>query len=249
MAESNTCANHEAQRAQIQTVYTTLALQPEQAFAWGKGRANARALGYAAPWLDALPESVWESAAAVGNPFALGLLRPGEVVVDIGCGAGADLCIAAQMTGPNGQAIGVDFTPAMIAKSRDNVKRVGLGNVILHQSDIEALPLPDACADVVLSNGSINLAADKTRVFQEIFRVLRPGGRLQFADMVRRAKSDAATPSCDSWADCVAGTLAPERYLELLRMAGFEAVELVAWTGYHTAATTEGATFRALKPA
>lgn len=248
MAESNNCANHEEQHNQIQTVYTKLALQPEQEFAWGKGKANARSLGYAAAWLDALPDSVWESAAAVGNPFALGPLRSGEIVVDIGCGAGADLCIAAKMVGPNGQVIGVDFTPAMISKSRDNAQRVGLGNVTVHEADMGVLPLPDACADVVISNGAINLAADKTQIFQEIYRVLRAGGRLQFADMVRQANSETAGVGCDSWADCVAGTLAPERYLEILQIVGFQAVEHVAWTGYRTAATTEGATFRAFKP-
>lgn len=247
MAESNNCANHEEQHNQIQTVYTKLALQPEQEFAWGKGKANARSLGYAPAWLDALPDSVWESAAAVGNPFALGPLRSGEVVVDIGCGAGADLCIAATMIGPNGQAIGVDFTRAMISKSRDNAQRVGLGNVTVHEADMGALPLPDACADVVISNGAINLAADKAQIFQEIYRILRPGGRLQFADMVRHATSEAAAAGCESWADCVAGTLAPERYLEILQTVGFQAVEHVAWTGYHTAATTEGASFKAFK--
>jgi len=102
VAESNSCANHEEQHNQIQTMCTKLALQPEHEFPWAKVKVNARSLGYAAAWLDALPDSVWESAAAVGNPFALEPLRASEVVVDIGCGAGADLCIAAKIIGPNG---------------------------------------------------------------------------------------------------------------------------------------------------
>lgn len=232
----------------IRDLYTALAQQPERDFGWGKGKTNARQLGYDPAWLEALPESVWESAAAVGNPFALGPLKPGEVIVDIGCGAGADLCIAALLVGATGQAIGLDLTPAMVLKARDSARWTGLQNVTVHEADIITLPLPDACADAVISNGAINLAADKARVFQEIYRVLRPGGRLQFADMVRHPASEPGTVSGGSWADCVAGTLAPERYLELLQMAGFRHAALVAWTGYRTAVSTEGATFRAVKP-
>lgn len=232
---------------QVRNLYTALALQPERDFGWGKGKSNARQLGYDPAWLEALPESVWESAAAVGNPLALGPLQRGEVIVDIGCGAGADLCIAALLVGATGKAIGLDLTAAMVTKARDNARRAGVNNVTVHEADITALPLPDACADIVISNGAINLAADKARVFQEIYRVLRPGGRLQLADMVRRASLETEAVGSGSWADCVAGTVAPERYLDLLQTAGFRNVVLVAWTGYRTAANTEGATFRAVK--
>lgn len=248
MSETNCGTNAEAQRAQVQALYTALALQPEREFGWGKGKTNARQLGYDPAWLESLPDTVWESAAAVGNPFALGPLRSGDVVVDLGCGAGADLCIAALLVGKMGQAVGLDLTPAMVAKARDNARRADLGNVIVHEADMVALPLPDDRADVVISNGAINLAADKAQVFREIYRVLRPGGRLQLADMVRRAMPEAEAVDCGSWADCVAGALAPAHYLELLRTTGFEAVEQVTWTGYRTAAGIEGATFRAVKP-
>lgn len=247
MTESNNCAVHEQQRIQIQTIYSKLALQPEQEFAWGKGKANARSLGYEPAWLNALPDLVWESAAAVGNPFALGPLHPSEVAVDIGCGAGADLCIAALLVGKSGQVIGIDFTPAMVSKARANAQRAGLGQVTVYEADIAVLPLPDACADIVISNGAINLASDKARVFQEIYRILRPRGRLQFVDMVR-LPAQVEVSGCGSWADCVAGTLTPERYVECLETVGFQLVEQVGWTGYRTAATTEGATFRAIKP-
>lgn len=135
----------------------------------------------------------------------------------------------------------------MVAKARNNAQRAGLGNIIVYQADICDLPLPNACADVVISNGAINLATDKMQVFQEINRILRSGGRLQFADMAR-LPAQAAESSCDSWADCVAGTLTPASYIELLENAGFELVEQVDWTGYRTAATTEGVTFKAVKP-
>lgn len=231
---------------QVRTLYTALAQQPERDFGWEKGKGNAQRLGYDPSWFTRLPDCVWESAAAVGNPFALGPLHPGETVVDIGCGAGADLCIAALLVGATGEAIGLDLTPAMVAKARVNAQQAGLHNVTVHEANIENLPMPPASADVVISNGAINLAPDKARVFREIYRILRPGGRLQFADMVRRNICCEATKD-GSWADCVTGTLPPEQYLELLQAAGFGQIEFARWTGYRTASNTEGATFRAFK--
>ncbi len=232
----------------VRALYTALAQQPERDFGWDKGKGNAQRLGYDPAWLTRLPDGVWESAAAVGNPFALGPIHRGETVVDIGCGAGADLCVAALLVGATGQAIGLDLTPAMVAKARVNAQQAGLNNVTVHEGNIENLPLSSASADVVISNGAINLAPDKARVFREIHRILRPGGRLQLADMVRRNTGCEAMTKDGSWADCVAGTLPPEQYLELLQAAGFRSVEFAGWTGYRTASHTEGATFRAMKP-
>jgi SAM-dependent methyltransferase len=236
----------EAPCEDIRALYSDLARNPDKEFGWGKGKENARALGYEARWLECLPERIWESAAAVGNPFSLGPIRPGEVVVDLGCGAGADLCIAALLVGTAGRAMGIDLTPAMVQKAQENAALAGLGNVEAYIGDVEATSLADACADVVISNGAINLSAHKPCVFQEAFRILKPGGRLQFADMVRAGVSNAA--SSDSWAGCVAGTVEPERYLEMLRAAGFTDAELVGFTGYKTAAVTIGATFKARRP-
>jgi SAM-dependent methyltransferase len=230
---------------EIRTLYTELALRPHKDFGWGKGKENARRLGYDERWLDQLPVVVWESAAAVGNPLSLGPIRLGETVVDLGCGAGADLCIAALIVGNQGRAIGTDITPAMITKAKEAARRLGLNNVELHVADIATLPLEDATADIVISNGAINLSSHKPCVFKEVYRILRPGGRLQFADMVRTAATDAM--SCGSWADCVSGTVEPEQYLDMLKSAGFEQAEFVAFTGYKTAPTTNGATFRAYK--
>ncbi len=229
----------------IQSLYTDLAQHPEKAFGWAKGKENARQLGYDARWLDTLPNVLWESAAAVGNPFSLGPLQGGEVVADLGCGAGADLCIAALLVGERGLAIGIDLTPAMIEKAKGVAGAVGLINVAFHIASMESVPLPDGAADVVISNGAINLSSHKPCVFKEVYRILRPGGRLQFADMVRTAVTDAM--SCGSWADCVSGTVEPEQYLDMLKAAGFEQAEFVAFTGYKTAPTTTGATFRAYK--
>ena len=247
MSETKCGASSTNPYDEVRTLYTALAEQPQRDYGWGKGKGNAQRLGYDPAWFARLPDCVWESAAAVGNPFALGPLHPGETVVDIGCGAGADLCIAAVLVGATGQAIGLDLTPAMVTKARVNAQQAGLHNVTVHEANIEKLPLPTASADVVISNGSINLTQDKTAVFREIHRILRPGGRLQFADMVRRNTGCDATTKDGSWADCVAGTLPPEQFLELLQTAGFGQIEFVSWTGYRTASNTEGATFRAIK--
>lgn len=235
--------NSVAPSDEVLALYSELARNPGKEFGWGKGKENARALGYEARWLERLPQRVWESTAAVGNPFSLGRIRPGEVVVDLGCGAGADLCVSALLVGAAGRVIGIDLTPAMVAKARENAALSALGNVEVRIGDVEATGLPDSCANVVLSNGAINLSAHKPCVFKEAFRILKPGGRIQFADMVRTDAGDVA--SCDSWAGCVAGTVEPERYLAMLRAAGFVEAELVAFTNYKTAPTTIGATFKA----
>ena len=234
---------------QVRQLYTDLALHPEKDFGWSKGKENARLLGYDPAWLDRLPDEVWLSAAAVGNPFCLGRIGQGETVVDLGCGAGADLCITALLVGASGRVIGIDVTPAMVERARKSAALLGARHAEVHEADMAQLPVDDASVDVVIANGSINLSARKECVLKEIFRVLRPGGRLQFADMVRDATVQESDDSAgDSWADCVAGTLAPERLLELLRKTGFEGAEVVLFTGYRTAPTTIGALIRARKP-
>lgn len=246
---SGCCPPSQNATDQVRQLYTDLAQHPEKDFGWGKGKENARLLGYDPVWLQALPDKVWASAAAVGNPFGLGRIREGETVVDLGCGAGADLCIAALLVGASGRVIGIDVTPAMVERARKSATLVGVSHVEVHEADMTAVPVGDGSADVVIANGSINLSARKECVLQEIFRVLRPGGRLQFADMVRDCSIQENNDSSgDSWANCVAGALAPERLLDLLRKTGFENAEIVSFTGYRTAPTTIGALIRAKKP-
>ena len=234
---------------QVRLLYTELAQHPENNFGWGKGKENARQLGYAEEWLNHLPDIVWESAAAVGNPFSLGPIHTGETVVDIGCGAGADACIAAMLVGKRGKVVGIDCTLAMVAKARENAHASGFPQAVIQEAEITELPLPDCTADVVISNGAINLTRDKHTVLEEMFRVLRPGGRLQIADMVRdpSAEDSACSSGEESWADCVSGTLEPDTFLSMLTKAGFIDVELVCFTGYRTATTTTGALFKAIK--
>lgn len=231
---------------QIRSLYTELALRPDKDFGWGTGKDNARHLGYREVWLSRLPDVVWESAAAVGNPFAAGPIHPGETVVDIGCGAGADVCVAALLVGEAGRVYGIDATPAMVEKARSNAAAAGLSQIEFRETDMGCVDLPDGSADVVISNGAINLALDKPRVFNEIYRILRTGGRFLFADMVREG---AASACCDtgSWADCVVGTLGVDTIETMLRAAGFECT-FVGFTGYRTSPETVGAIFNARKP-
>jgi ubiquinone/menaquinone biosynthesis C-methylase UbiE len=249
MSDDPRCPTSAAACEEVRALYTELALRPDQDFGWGKGKDNARRLGYLPEWLERLPDVVWESAAAVGNPFGAGALTAGETVVDIGCGAGADACIAAQLVGATGKVYGFDATPAMVTKARANARAAGLPQVEIRAGDMARLDLPDAGVDRVISNGAINLAPDKSRVFAEIFRILRPGGRCQFADMVRDSASAPPGTDGESWADCVSGTLAEAELRKLLSEAGFVDVERVGFTAYRTAPTTVGAVFRARKPA
>lgn len=229
---------------QVIALYTELAQCPDKDFGWDKGPGNARRHGYREEWIEALPAAAWAYCAAVGNPFGLGPIHPGDTVLDLGCGAGIDLLVAALQVGPQGAVIGVDITPAMVALAGRHAALAGLDNIRVLEASIEQLPVPDAGVDIVISNGAINLAADKARVFAEIYRVLRPGGHLYFADMIRDA-SCGAGGGAGSWADCVAGTLPAGELLDLMRSAGLADARLVAVNHYRTAASTIGATFSA----
>lgn len=230
-------------------LYTKLAQRPEADFGWHMGKANARQLGYSDSWLNQLPDVVWESSAAVGNPFKLGEIKAGETVLDIGCGAGADACVAALQVGNTGKVIGVDCTPAMIDKARENARHAALDNIEFHEADITNLPVVDNTVDVVISNGAINLSENKEKVFQEIYRVLRSGGRLQIADMIRESEDCCSSVSdTESWADCVQGTILVSKLLEAITGAGFTDTILLELTGYKTSKNTNGALVRAIRP-
>jgi SAM-dependent methyltransferase len=172
-----------ALREQVRDKYREVAADPHRTFHFHTGRRLAALLGYEAAAVDALPDRAVESFAGVGNPFSLRRLEPGERVVDVGSGAGFDSFHAAWQVGDTGQVVGVDMIPEMLKKSRETAEALGLGRVEFREGLAEQLPVEDSWADVVISNGVINLCADKRAVFEEIRRVLRPGGWLQFADI------------------------------------------------------------------
>jgi len=187
-------------REEIQKTYADVATDAQQQFIFPTGRPWAQQLGYPEPELSHVPDATVASFAGVANPWSLGRIEPGSVVLDLGCGAGTDLLIAAQMTGPSGRAIGVDMTPSMLERARASAQATGLANVELHHGLIEDLPVADESVDVVISNGVIDLVPDKDAVFDEIDRVLRPGGRLQLADVViHHEVSEDARARIDLW--------------------------------------------------
>jgi arsenite methyltransferase len=187
-------------RDEIRRTYTDVSTDTDQDFIFPTGRSWAQELGYPEPELSRVPDATVESFAGVANHWLLGRIDPGSVVLDLGCGAGTDLLIAAQMTGPEGRVIGVDMTSSMLERAGASAAEMGLQNVELHESLIESLPLDDASVDVVISNGVIDLVPDKDAVFDEIDRVLRPAGRLQVADVVIHTEvSEDARKRIDLW--------------------------------------------------
>ena len=187
-------------RSEIEKTYTEVSTEPAKDFIFPTGRAWVIDLGYPEPELSRVPEATAESFAGVANPHTLGRIEEGATVLDLGCGAGTDLLIAAQMVGPSGKAIGVDMTPSMVERARASAAEMGLQNVELHESLIESVPVSDASVNVVISNGVIDLVPNKDAVFDEIDRVLRPGGRLQIADVVIHTEvSEDARDRIDLW--------------------------------------------------
>jgi arsenite methyltransferase len=187
-------------RQAIQEEYDEVASHPQKGFHFHTGRPLARMLEYLDEWLEGIPESCIESFAGTGNPFSLGELRPGERVMDVGCGAGIDSLIAAKKIAPDGRVIGVDMTPSMLEKARRAAEEAGLKSVEFREGYAEALTVEDGWADVVISNGVLNLMPDKAAALQEMSRVLKPGGRLQIGDIqVQKAVPESAKRKIDLW--------------------------------------------------
>jgi len=189
-----------ALREEVKSKYREVATNPHGQYHFHTGRPLARRLGYDSAVVDAMPDSAVESFAGVANPFSLRPLQEGERVVDAGSGAGFDCFIAASQVGPGGRVVGVDMLEEMLGRSRAAAREIGLQNVEFREGLIEEMPVEDGWADAVISNGVINLCADKRRAFQEIWRVLKPGGWLQFADIANgRPVPESALRNIDLW--------------------------------------------------
>ena len=189
-----------ALREEVKKKYRDVAINPHDAYHFHTGRPLASRLEYDVEAVDALPDKAVESFAGVANPFSLRDLKPGERVVDLGSGGGFDCFVAAGKVGPEGRVVGVDMTEEMLAKSRGTARAMGLSNVEFRAGILEQLPVADGWADVVISNGVLNLCADKQQIFSEIWRVLRPGGHLQFADIANgKPVPESAVANIDLW--------------------------------------------------
>jgi SAM-dependent methyltransferase len=190
----------EVLKCEIKKTYARVSTEPEEDFIFPTGRTWAEDLDYPRELLARVPETAAESFAGVANPFSLGPLEPGELVLDVGSGAGTDSLVAAQMVGPDGRVTGIDMTEGMLAKARAAAAAMGAANVEFVEGEVEALPFADASFDVVISNGVIDLIPDKDAVFSEIHRVLRPGGRIQVADVtIQNPVSEEGRRKIDLW--------------------------------------------------
>lgn len=224
----------------VEEMYEDVAACPNKGFHFPTGRNSCLNLGYPKEELDAIPATAVESFAGVGYPFLAGAIKPGDTVVDIGSGSGSDALIAALKTGSDGQVYGIDMTPAMIAKAEANIEKTGLNYIRIIEGRADDLPLEDAMADVITSNGVFNLVPDKEKAFREANRILKPGGRIQIADIVlSKPVSEKSKSNPQLWAECIVGAEPADEYLELIRSAGFENVTVIDRLDYFARSSNE----------
>jgi SAM-dependent methyltransferase len=229
-------------KQEVRNTYAKVAQAQNSCCGSGTRADYAKVLGYS---VENLPESVTESFAGCGNPTALASLKEGEVVLDLGSGAGLDVFMAAQKVGESGHVIGVDMTQAMIEKARANAEKLGAKNVEFRVGEIEALPVDDESIDVIISNCVINLAPNKGKVFKESFRVLRPGGRMLISDIVLEASLPQETrDEVASYTGCLGGAILKEEYLQLIRDAGFTDVRIVSEASFNIATSAKIEAFK-----
>ncbi|MGQ0813064.1 MAG: methyltransferase domain-containing protein [Gemmatimonadota bacterium] len=217
----------------VRSMYTEVAGSPEKQFHFPTGRSACVWVGYPESELERVPARAVESFAGVGYPFAANVICAGDVVLDIGSGSGTDVFIARELTGQDGRVCGLDMTVAMREKLGAIAAANGAANIEILAGNAESIPLPDDSVDVVTSNGVINLIPDKQQVAREIFRVLKPGGRVQIADIVLGATaSDACRSNPKLWAECIVGATTEAVYLDYFASAGFTDIEVLARHDY-----------------
>jgi arsenite methyltransferase len=224
----------------VRKMYTDVAREPERGFHFPTGRAACEFEGYAPQLLDRIPAGAVASFAGVNCPFVAEVIRDGDVVLDVGSGSGTDTLIASLLVGTGGDVIGLDMTRAMRERLGENARKMGATNVRVIDGNAEEIPLPDRSVDVVTSNGVLNLVPDKARAIEEIFRVLRPGGRVQISDIVLAENpSEACRSKPELWAECIVGATREEEYLDFFRDAGFDDVEVVSRVDYFARSPSE----------
>lgn len=226
---------HEAILQAVREMYGDVAAHPERGFHFPTGRTACEYVGYPQHELDSLPVGVVDAFAGVEYPFIAGDLRRGDCIVDIGCGSGVDALIAAARVGSGGRVWALDVTPGMLARlgahAGENARRIALVHAHAH-----AIPLPSASVDVVTSNGVLNLVPDKVAAVREIYRVLRPGGRIQIADVVLgKPVSESCRADPRLWVECIVGAMLEEVYVDVFRTVGFAGVEVVRRRDYFAA--------------
>ncbi|PWB72524.1 arsenite S-adenosylmethyltransferase [candidate division GN15 bacterium] len=189
------------------------------------GGSYAHLAGYTPEELATMPESV--TTFGCGNPTTFAEMQPGEVVLDLGSGAGMDLILASRKVGPTGKVIGLDMTPEMIKAANDNLRKAGIANFEIRQGEMEQMPVADGEVDWIISNCVINLSPDKAKVFAEAYRVLKLGGRMLVSDIVTHHLPEAVRKDIAAWVACVGGAVEEDEYIRLVKLAGFEQVEVV----------------------
>jgi arsenite methyltransferase len=223
----------------VRQMYREVATAPSKEFHFPTGCNACLFVGYPESLLEGVPATALESFAGVGCPFRAGVIQPGDVVLDVGAGSGTDTLIAAGLVGPRGRVLALDLTPEMLDKLRRNVALAGAANVEVIEGNVEAIPLSDASVDVVTSNGVLNLVPEKPKAIAEICRVLRPGGRVQIADIVvSHPVGDKARKDPKLWAECVVGAMIEEDYLDLFRSAGFSDVKALRSFDYFSGSSS-----------
>lgn len=226
----------------VQQMYTDVASKPEMGFHFPTGRPACEFLGYPKDQLDAVPVTALESFAGVGYPFSCNAIKKGDVVLDIGAGAGTDVLISSICTGDGGKVYGLDMTLAMHDKLHDNIKKMGATNVEPLLGNAEDIPLEDGVIDVITSNGVLNLVPDKQVAFAELFRVLKPGGRLQISDIIIQRCEEELVEAKNNpklWAECIVGALYEDYYTRWLEEAGFSDVKVLCHQDYFSKSDNE----------
>jgi arsenite methyltransferase len=235
-------------RAAIKKKYRSVSRSAKGYFKYPVGRIGAEALGYDAGILDTLPDEFLDSFCGVGNPFAIEPIDEGSAVLDVGCGTGLDLYVASRLVGEAGRVCGVDLSEEMARRARRSLQELQVKNSEIHLVSSERLPFSDGMFDVVISNGVVNLSPDKPGLFGEIHRVLKPGGRLQFADIILEADSPPPAADVDTWSQWIGGAIPGGDQIALMQRSGFTQVIQVGTTAVKTAVQTVGALFKARKP-